>query len=96
MRKSRNSHAAWMRFPPAGLFGGQPGSPGRIEVNGEPIPPTSSPEVVFGAGDVVRLLLPGGGGYGDPRRRDRAVIEHDLEAGYLSPGAARGEYGYES
>ena len=83
-----------MRFPPDGLFGGRPGSAGRIEVNGEPIVPTSSPEVVFGAGDVVRLLLPGGGGYGDPRRRDRASIERDLEAGYITPAAARREYGY--
>jgi N-methylhydantoinase B len=84
-----------MRFPPEGLFGGRHGSAGRIEVNGEPISPTSSPEVVFGAGDVVRLVLPGGGGYGDPRRRDRELIERDLEAGYVTPEAGRREYGDE-
>ena len=87
--------AGRMRFPPEGLFGGRHGSAGRIEVNGEPISPTSSPEVVFGAGDLVRLLLPGGGGYGDPRRRDRELIERDLEAGYVTPEAGRREYGDE-
>jgi N-methylhydantoinase B len=85
--------AGRMRFAPAGLFGGQPGSPGRIEVNGEPIAPTSSPEVVFRSGDVVRLLLPGGGGHGDPRRRDPVLVERDLRDGYVSREAARREYG---
>jgi N-methylhydantoinase B len=84
-----------MRFAPAGLFGGRPGSLGRIEVNGAPIAPTSSPEVTFRHGDLVRLLLPGGGGYGDPRRREPALIEADLSNGYMTLEAARREYGYE-
>ncbi|MGH7263335.1 MAG: hydantoinase B/oxoprolinase family protein, partial [Candidatus Rokuibacteriota bacterium] len=56
--------AGRMRFPPQGTLGGRPGSFGVIEVNGRPIAPTSSPEVVFRHGDVLRLSLPGGGGYG--------------------------------
>jgi N-methylhydantoinase B/oxoprolinase/acetone carboxylase alpha subunit len=64
-----------------------------IEVNGVPIPPTSSPEVVFRHGDVVRLLLPGGGGHGDPRRRAPALIAADLRNGYVTPDAARRHYG---
>lgn len=87
--------AGRMRFAPEGLFGGRPGSPGRILVNDGAIAPTSSPEVVFRAGDVVRLLLPGGGGYGDPRRRARALIEADLRNGYITPEAARRDYGEE-
>jgi N-methylhydantoinase B/oxoprolinase/acetone carboxylase alpha subunit len=85
--------AGRMRFAPAGLFGGRAGSLGRILVNDAPIEPTSSPDVTFRAGDVVRLLLPGGGGYGDPRARDRALVEADLRHGYLTPPAARHEYG---
>jgi N-methylhydantoinase B len=63
-------------------------------VNGRPIAPTSSPEVVFTSRDVVRLLLPGGGGYGDPLRRDRALIESDLRNGYITREAAEQEYGW--
>jgi N-methylhydantoinase B len=85
--------AGRMRFPPEGLFGGRPGGLGRILVNDVPIAPSSSPEVVFRPGDVVRLLLPGGGGHGDPRGRDRALVEADLRNGYVTPDAARREYG---
>jgi N-methylhydantoinase B len=87
--------AGRMRWPPQGLFGGRPGSKGRIEVNGTPIPPTSSPEVAFRASDIVRLALPGGGGYGDPRQRERALIESDLRNGYITLEAARRDYGYD-
>jgi N-methylhydantoinase B len=85
--------AGRMQFAPAGLFGGRPGALGRILVNDVPIEPTSSPEVAFRAGHVVRLLLPGGGGYGHPRERDRALVEADVRHGYVTPEAARREYG---
>ncbi len=85
--------AGRMRFAPVGLFGGRPGSLGRILVNDVAITPTSSPNVVFRAGDVVRLLLPGGGGYGDPRQRDRALVAADLRNSMITPEAARREYG---
>src|SRR2546428_4880271 len=87
--------AGRMQFAPAGLFGGRPGSFGRILVNDVPIAPTSSPEVTFRAGDVVRLLLPGGGGYGDPREREGALVDADLQDGYVTPQAARSDYGRE-
>ena len=87
--------AGRMQFAPAGLFGGGQGSFGRILVNDVPIAPTSSPEVTFRAGDVVRLQLPGGGGYGNPRERDRALVDGDLRHGYVTPEAARREYGRE-
>ena len=87
--------AGRMRFPPRGLGGGRDGSYGAIEVNGEGIAPSSSPNVTFQEGDVVRLRLPGGGGYGDPARRRRERIEADLEAGYVTPEGARRDYGYE-
>jgi N-methylhydantoinase B len=40
----------------------------------------------------VRLLLPGGGGYGDPKKRDRRLIEHDLKNGYVTGEAAARDY----
>lgn len=35
-------------------------------------------------GDRVRLETPGGGGYGEPGRRDAAAREHDRKMGYVS------------
>jgi N-methylhydantoinase B len=84
--------AGRMQFPPAGALGGRSGALGRIEVNGRATPPSSSPEVFFGPNDVVRLLLPGGGGYGDPKKRDRELIERDLKNGYVTEEAAAREY----
>ena len=85
--------AGRMRFPPAGLAGGGPGSLARIEVDGTPIPASSSPEFSFRQGQLVRMLLPGGGGIGDPRQRDREAVEADLANGYITPEAARRDYG---
>ena len=50
--------------PPLGLRGGQPGQAGRFLVNGEPV--TTQARITLQPGDVVRLELPGGGGYGSP------------------------------
>ncbi|MEM9608511.1 MAG: hydantoinase B/oxoprolinase family protein [Actinomycetota bacterium] len=47
---------------PAGLLGGEAGSPGRFLVNGEPV--RTQARIELQPGDVVRLELPGGGGYG--------------------------------
>jgi len=55
---SRLSHA------PAGLFGGEAGSTGSFTVNGEPV--RTQKRIDLHSGDVVRLELPGGGGYGPP------------------------------
>ncbi len=45
-------------------------------------------------GDRVRLVTPGGGGYGDPAKRDKALVARDLAEGYVSPEAARKHYGH--
>jgi N-methylhydantoinase B len=45
-------------------------------------------------GDQVRLAMPGGGGYGDPRRRDRALIERDIAEGFVTVERAEVDYGY--
>ncbi|WFE19709.1 hydantoinase B/oxoprolinase family protein [Solwaraspora sp. WMMD937] len=44
-------------------------------------------------GDRVTLLTAGGGGHGDPRRRDPAAVREDVAEGYVSPPAAREVYG---
>ncbi len=41
------------------------------------------------------LDLPGGAGYGNPHDRDPSLIARDIEHGYITPEAARRDYGYE-
>ena len=40
-------------------------------------------------GDVLRVMTPGGGGYGEPSRRDRAAVKRDLREGKITAEAAR-------
>ena len=47
---------------PGGLFGGGAGATGSFTVNGEPV--VTQQRITLQPGDVVRLELPGGGGYG--------------------------------
>jgi N-methylhydantoinase B len=72
------------RYPAEGVIGGEPGGRGLIAVNGQPIAPTSAPDVTFSPGDIVRLRTPGGAGHGDPAERDVAAIEADLRDGYIT------------
>ena len=48
------------------------------------------------AGDRVRIWTGGGGGYGDPKRRDRERVRTDVMRGYVSPEAARKVYGLDT
>ena len=45
------------------------------------------------AGERFLLQSAGGGGYGDPRRRDPAALAADLAEGYVSAEAAKTDYG---
>ena len=58
-----NAVTSRMKHAPRGLFGGEAGAPGRFLVNGEPV--TTQARITLQPGDVVRLELPGGGGYGE-------------------------------
>ena len=44
-------------------------------------------------GDRVVVETPGGGGYGDPGKRDRKLVEEDVANGKVSIDAARTLYG---
>ncbi len=47
---------------PQGIFGGEPGAAGSFSVNAEPV--RTQQRITLQPADVVRLDLPGGGGYG--------------------------------
>jgi N-methylhydantoinase B len=82
--------------PPWGLNGGRPGVVNEavltrrdggeqklLKATGVPMEP----------GDRLTFRTAGGGGWGDPAARDPLAIADDLAKGYISPEAARRDYG---
>jgi N-methylhydantoinase B len=71
--------------PPPGLFGGKPGTPGSVTLSRDGEHPQELPSKIpyrkARRGDVLRLVGPCGGGYGDPSERDPAAIERDARNG---------------
>jgi N-methylhydantoinase B len=45
------------------------------------------------AGQVVRVVTTGGGGWGDPLEREPELVRRDVVDGKVSATAARGDYG---
>lgn len=85
------------RFAPWGIFGGRDAAPSRfaIERDGETIEVPSKANVVLRRGDRLVIEIAGGGGFGDPRERDRDAIRAELQDGFLSLDAARRAYEYD-
>jgi N-methylhydantoinase B len=50
---------------------------------------------VIPTGDSLVVELPGGGGFGDPRLRARALVEADVKAGVVSPESVKRNYFFE-
>ena len=67
--------------PRPGFFGGEPGRPAQVLINGRP-PANPKAEQILEPGDLVEIRLPGGGGYGRPDDRDPALAARDLLEGY--------------
>jgi N-methylhydantoinase B len=83
--------------PAWGVNGGGEGQPGHalIERADGTTQAALKEVVMLSAGDRVRIHTGGGGGYGDPRRRDRERVRTDVMRGYVSPHAAREIYGFD-
>jgi len=81
--------------PPWGIFGGKDGAPPEVAIER----PGKPPEIRFKgtfplqAGDRVRVKTSGGGGYGNPLKRDPAKVVRDVRLGYVSRQSARKDYG---
>lgn len=78
--------------PAAGVLGGMQGAPSVIALDDGSKPEPKSRSTI-GPGRRLSLLYAGGGGYGDPRSRERERVRADLRDGYISDEAAREEYG---
>lgn len=86
------------RFGPPGVLGGQPGAPNVVLLHRGGV--TTIPEHLskdqglrLEAGDRVEVMTPGGGGYGDPRARDRALVARDVARGYYTAEQAERLFG---
>ena len=78
--------------PPRGRDGGLSGGAGELTLrSGRPIRPKGRQTVP--AGDVIRLALPGGGGFGDPHARDPQQVLDDVLDGLMTADEARRSYG---
>lgn len=83
-----------IRNPARGRGGGHAGAAGAVRLSdGTQLRGKGRQQV--GAGQRLVLSLPGGGGFGDPRNRERKNIEADLIAGYISREQAVLDYGFE-
>lgn len=89
------------RIRPRGMAGGLPGANSRWIIN-EGTPKERICEFSIGdverleQGDTVSFYTTSGGGYGDPRRRERERVAADLRDGFISAKVAREIYGYEA
>jgi N-methylhydantoinase B len=89
---SVSSIADRTKYPAPGLMGGQAGAAGEVAL-GDGTRLHAKSLVDLGAGDVVHVNLPGGGGYGDPFRRDAQRVLWDVIEGYITPDEAERSYG---
>jgi N-methylhydantoinase B len=83
-----------VRFAARGFDGGHSGAPGYVALqSGEPL--AAKGRHLIEPGERVVIMPPGGGGIGDPRERDRALVAADLRDGLISAEAAQRVYGLE-
>jgi N-methylhydantoinase B len=86
------------RTGPLGALGGSEGGVNKValEVGGASYRPphlSKDQDIQLSPGDCIRVSTPGGGGYGDPRRRDPAKVARDVARGYYSREEAERLFG---
>ncbi|NYZ14387.1 hydantoinase B/oxoprolinase family protein [Azospirillum sp. RWY-5-1] len=91
-----NSYSDRFKVAPWGLHGGQPGQHSRffVEREGTPIHLPSKGNTTLGKGDRLIIETAGGGGFGPPAKRDRALVAREVAEGLLSPEEAARIYGF--
>lgn len=95
-----------MEVQPFGLHGGHPGRSSGIYVRraGETewqtfkqefgtTSPSKFSNIVLYQGDQVKIIAPGGGGWGNPLEREPDRVLRDVIEGFVTPEAALQEYG---
>ena len=87
-------------FEPAfGLFDGKDGTLNEIKLtypDGQVVVPNNK-DLITGVprGTVYHQYAGGGGGYGDPLKRDRVTLAQEVRNGVISPEAAKADYAFD-
>jgi N-methylhydantoinase B len=86
------------RFGPPGALGGRDGAPNQVVVHRREGPYTSphwskDQDLHLVTDDTIEVCTPGGGGYGDPFRRDPDLVGRDVRRGYYTAEDATRDYG---
>ncbi len=84
------------KVAPFGLQGGGPGACGKLTLkeNGQQVSLASKTvNQDLKHGDVLEMETQGGGGFGEPGRREPAHIRRDLREGKITPEGLRRDYG---
>jgi N-methylhydantoinase B len=90
---SRNTDR--IQCPPWGLMGGGEGATNATFIQRSGVEenlPGKFSHLRVRPGETVTFLTAGGGGYGDPAKRDAAAIERDIVLGYVSEARAKRDY----
>lgn len=86
-----------VRFPCWGANGGMAGRTGAFIVNPdtprERSVPTIGDDIQLEAGDLLRILSVGGGGWGDPFERPAELVVQDVQRHFVTLDGARADYG---
>ncbi|MGJ8647948.1 MAG: hydantoinase B/oxoprolinase family protein [Marinomonas colpomeniae] len=81
-----------IKYPARGREGGKDGRAGSVMLDDGTILNGKGRQLIP-AGRKLILELPGGGGYGDPKKRDSQQVRADLDAGYITLDQAKNDYG---
>jgi len=97
-RHAQISSRGWDRFHfrPWGREGGAGGTLGSTSIIDEAGRSRSIPKIEvlrLAPGETVRIVSPGGGGYGDPLQRQPEAVLRDVEDGFVTVEEARRSYG---
>ena len=89
------------RTGPQGALGGCDGAVNRVEVHkeGRVIVPehlSKAQDITLAPGDRVRVRTPGGGGYGDPAKRDPALVAEDVRLGRYTADQAKALFDWQA
>jgi N-methylhydantoinase B len=85
------------KFPSSGMEGGSDGRKSRfvsINHNGDETGLPAAGRYDMTSGEGFYLDKAGGGGYGDPKKRDPEAVRRDIAEGYVTPEGAKRDYGF--
>jgi N-methylhydantoinase B len=85
------------KFPASGVEGGKNGQASKfvkVNDNGSETALEAAGKYEMTAGEGFYMEKAGGGGFGDPAKRDPESIKRDIAEGYITPEGAKRDYGF--